>query len=531
MKSRYLYACFCMLILSAVNNVVRAQFNPVRNDTWWKDIKGNPINSQGGGIFRFKEPGTGILKYYWYGAHYYEADSFRLDPVRIYERANFRAVNCYSSTDLVNWTKENDVFTEADAFPAGKNTWAGRLGVAYIRELDLYAMFIQNGREVLIAASKTPTGKFVWNRKINMTDRIGTSNTGDQTVFTDEDTGISYLVYSYGRGRNKIYVSEIGVKDGQIDLLDCIKIFEGESREGNCLFKYGGKYYMYASNIYGWDGSFAYYLVADNIRGPYLPANEMLITKGCEADYAHVSQTGFFVNVKGSKQETVIYCGDRWAEYAGNGIGYNVWVPFSFQGQTPLFNSLSAWSLNAITGEWKVDPENNFVRNGSFEADRKYIPSRFKPVQTELTGWVNEVISGNPISLDSLTSPVLNHNNSATDRKTVIGERSLCISDQIRFERKVSQLIHADELVKLPDGLYTLHAWIKNSKGFTQLFMFANADGKKYKFEFKQENPDWSAISIKDIRVVQGKMDIGFYAQGEAAAFCYIDDVELVKQK
>jgi hypothetical protein len=85
--------------------------------------------------------------------------------------------------------------------------------------------------------------------------------------------------------------------------------------------------------------------------------------------------------------------------------------------------------------------------------------------------------------------------------------------------------------VKLPDGLHTLHAWIKNSKGFTQLFMFANADGKKYKFEFKQENQDWSAISIKDIRVVQGKMDIGFYAQGEAAAFCYIDDVELVKQK
>ena len=104
-----------------------------------------------------------------------------------------------------------------------------------------------------------------------MQEMIGTPNTGDQTVFTDEDTGKSYLVYSYGSGRNKIYVSEIGVKDGKVNLLDCTKIFEGESREGNCMFKYKGKYYMCASNIYGWDASLAYYLVADSIHGPYLP--------------------------------------------------------------------------------------------------------------------------------------------------------------------------------------------------------------------------------------------------------------------
>ena len=37
----------------------------------------------------------------------------------------------------------------------------------------------------------------------------GTSNTGDQTVFTDSDTGKSYLVYSYGVGRGTIWLSEI----------------------------------------------------------------------------------------------------------------------------------------------------------------------------------------------------------------------------------------------------------------------------------------------------------------------------------
>jgi len=110
-----------------------------------------------------------------------------------------------------------------------------------------------------------------------MKNMIGTTNTGDQTVFIDEDTGKSYLIYSYGRGRNKIYVSEIGVKEGMIDLLDCTQIFHGEGREGNCMFKYKGKYYMCASNLYGWDSSYAYYLMADDIRGPYMPSNDMKI--------------------------------------------------------------------------------------------------------------------------------------------------------------------------------------------------------------------------------------------------------------
>ena len=214
-----------------------------------------------------------------------------------------------------------------------------------------------------------------------MQSMIGTSNTGDQTVFTDEKTGKSYLVYSYGKGRNKIYVSEIGVENGQVGLLDCTKVFEGESREGNCMFQYNGRYYMAASNIYGWDASYAYYLVANDIRGPYTPINNMQVMKGCENDYAHVSQTGFFVSIHGSKQTSILYCGDRWANFAGNGLGYNQWVPLSFEDSVPIFNSLHAWDLNASTGVWKVNPLNNYALNPSFEADRKAIPSLVKPVQ------------------------------------------------------------------------------------------------------------------------------------------------------
>lgn len=509
---------------------VNAQPLNIKNDVFWNTKDGQPIYSQGGGIFRFKDPATGMEKFYWYGVHYKGAETYRKAPNKTVAGSGFESVTCYTSTDLVNWTFEADALTKADATQNGRSGWIGRLGVAYVKELNKYAMLVQHGSEVLIAVSQHPVGPFKWHQKISMLDRIGTSNTGDQTVFTDEDTGRSYLVYSYGKGRNKIYISEIGVKNGKVDLLDCNKIFEGAGREGNCMFKYKGKYYMAASNLYGWDASLAYYLVADHINGPYEPKNDMLVMDGSNKDYAHVTQTGFFVTLKGTKQETVIYCGDRWSDFAGNGLGYNQWVPLSFNGYRPFFNSLGSWNLNAKTGEWNVARDNNYVLNGSFEADRKKIPSPVKPVQTFLMGWETVVLKGNKVSLDSATSPVLNHANSEEERKIVIGERSLNISDNIPFERKVYQQITSTPYVKLVDGLYNLKAFLKCSKSFTKLEMYAESSGKRIAYPVKDEISEWKMIELKNIPVKNGKVEIGFIANGDTGAACQVDDVSLVLQ-
>ena len=504
----------------------------IRNDVFWQTKDGKPIFSQGGGIFRFPDPVTGEKKYYWYGVHYKEADTYRNDPSVTLSSSTFASVTCYSSTDLVNWTFEGDVLTtdELKKKDGDRRTWVGRLGVTYVKELKTYAMFVQHGNQVLITVCNTPNGQFTWHQQLNMKDMIGTPNTGDQTVFTDEDNGKSYLVYSYGQGRNKIYISEIGIKDGMINLLDCNKIFQGESREGNCMFKYKGRYYMFASNIYGWDASLAYYLVADDIKGPYLPANDMQVMDGCADDYAHVTQTGFFIRVKGTKQETIVYCGDRWADFAGNGWGYNQWLPLSIDDKGPHFNSLGSWELNAKTGTWKVAAGNNFIKNGSFEADRKAIPSPVKPVQQQLTGWKTEVLEGNAISLDSATSPTLNHINSESERKTVVGEKSLAMSDKIAFKRKVYQVISSTPFVKLEDGKYTLAAKVRNSKGFGRLDMYALSSQKNFINSIREENTDWRIVRIEHIQVRGGKVEAGFLAEGAANAFCYVDDVTLVKE-
>ena len=175
--------------------------------------------------------------------------------------------------------------------------------------------------------------------------------------------------------------------------------------------------------------------------------------------------------------------------------------------------------------------DNNYVKNGSFEADRRYVPTHVKPDQIYLSGWETTVIKGNKVSLDSNTSPVLNYFNSETDRKIVIGEKSLHISDKINFKRKVSQTITSSPYVKLGDGYYTMTAKIKNSSGFDQIEIYAISNGKKKMYSIKIENKTWTTISIKGVLIKGEKVEIGFLAEGISDAHCYVDDVTLVKEK
>ena len=508
----------------------------IRNDVFWNTADGKPLYSQGGGIFRFQDKDSGEMRYYWYGNHYREAETYRHDWSKTPSGNTIVGVSCYSSTDLTHWRDEGLVM-DAKEISGGRGWagWFGRLGVAYIEETRQYALFAQHNSSVMVALADDPTGPFKVHKHIDMKPLIGTPNTGDQTVFTDEDTGRDYLIYSYGKGRHIGYVSEIGVMDdGTIGLKNCVTVYKGEGREGNCMFKYKGKYYLCASNLYGWDSSYAYYLVSDSIYGPYTPTNKMQVMKGCEKDYAHVTQTGFFYTVRGSEQETVIYCGDRWSDFAGNGLGYNQWVPLSFDGDTPIFNSISHWCLDVRTGRWSVGEENNYILNGSFEADRRSIPNQVKPRQEFLLGWETKVIKGNKVSLDNPHSPFLNYINKEEDRKFVIGEKSLCINDSVEFEREVLQVIESTPYVPLMDGEYILSFKVKENGLFRNLLVTVDSKAGKQseRLDVRDEGGSsygWTKVKFP-VKISGGKASVVFYAKGKPLAMCLIDDVELKRR-
>ena len=106
-------------------------------------------------------------------------------------------------------------------------------------------------------------------------------------------------------------------------------VYQGGGREGNCLFKHDGIYYFCSSDLHGWNASAQLLRLRD--QHPWSIRTEFVMG-GTERDFSHVTQTGFFISVKGSVQNTIIFAGDRWSDFAGNGLGYNQWMPLTFSG-------------------------------------------------------------------------------------------------------------------------------------------------------------------------------------------------------
>ena len=111
----------------------------------------------------------------------------------------------------------------------------------------------------------------------------------------------------------------------------------------------------------------------------------------------------------------------------------------------------------------------------------------------------------------------------------MIGEKSLNIHDNVVFQRKVYQGISSTPFVNLEDGSYTLTAKVKTNSLFKSLEMYAESAGSTQKIEINRVADTWKSIVLENVNVKNGKVEIGFNAEGNPGASAQIDDISLVK--
>jgi hypothetical protein len=448
--------------------VVQSTFATITNNTFWNDTAGNPIYSQGGGVFKFGDT------YYWYGVHYRGAESYRANPTQKYDnQVSFVSIPVYSSQDLVNWKFENRVATTSTSLgnlggTMGNAGWIGRLGVAYNENTGKYVLPVQmwhptHDHGVLFLQGNSPTGNFTFGNFQRQVTNSPTTGTGDQTVFTDED-GQDYLIFSNREGRSRAFVSKLRSSDS-LYAEPAVEIGRhGDGREGNAMFKLDGKYHMCASDLHGWNTSVNYCLdsTQGRIQGDYTNYYTM---PGTQMDYSHVTQTGFFVTVEGTVQDTVIYAGDRWADFAWNGIGYNQWVPITKEGSGIRFHSMSQWQFNVTTGEFRVGPDNNHILNPDIQADRIIV--------SNVVGWTRTSSGG-----------VSNVNGGANGS---------------RFALQVNNGSGVRQQMQVPAGTYTLGLYAKGSGRVT----VTGADGKVHTLDIPSSS-GWTKRELTGIALPAG---------------------------
>lgn len=82
----------------------------------------------------------------------------------------------------------------------------------------------------------------------------------------------------------------------------------------------------------------------------------------------------------------------------------------------------------------------------------------------------------------------------------------------------------------LPNGTYTLTAWVRSSGGQAHAHMYATGAGTPKKVaELTQATPDWKRITIPDITVTKGKLEVGFYSKAHGGQWIYADDLQLTR--
>lgn len=463
------------------------------NDRFWKDTDGNFIYSQGGGVLQVGDT------FYWYGVKYNGAVTYAANPTKKNDDTGFAGVTCYSSKDLVNWKFEGIVLKPSEA----GGGWFGRIGVVYNAKSKKYVLAGQGASPSwefgeYFATSDSPTGPFKFARaqpESEMTFFVN-NNTGDQTLFQDDD-GKAYVIASNVKGRTNLYVAPLRESDFlAIDGSRTVNIHKSRvgGREGNAMFKQNGVYYFCSSDLHGWNTSQTYCMSATNILGPY---SEEFVLEGTQHDFSHVTQTGFFVMVKGTKGSFVVNAGDRWSDFAGNGLGYNQWLPISFETGKPVFHSLSEWNINVKEGTWSVGAGNNYCLNPTFEADRVG--------QTTLTGWKLDKADANNI-------------NSTSKKRT--GRWGLYLTDSKTLTQTLT----------VPNGKYTLSAYVQSSGGQSSAKMFAkDFGGSEQSVSIAAAAGNWTKKAVENITVTNGKITIGFSTAGSSSQWIAVDDIELIK--
>lgn len=496
---------------------VNSSKNTITNDTFYTDTDGNLICSQGGGIYKFGD------KYYWYGCKYAEAPVYAANPENGKAgNAAFEAFTCYSSTDLVNWKFEGYPMTRETKGMKDAG-WVGRMGVAYNSNTKKYVLISQYAPGMMFATSDKPEGPYKFEHVVSGVDYFVNGTTGDQTVFQDDD-GKAYVICSSTSGREYLYVAPLRESDfldidadrvreiyrdaeGQyIDENGAIAIKDKKGVEGNCMFKYNGNYYFTGSDLYGWNSSRVYVMQSGEILGTYNAETGLpYIMAGTADNYAHNSQAGFYTTLHGSEQDLVIYCGDRWSDFAGNGIGYNQWVPITMdKNNIPHFNDLHQWRLDAEKGTWEIGEGNNYIRNPEFEADRVKVlaPTGWKAYDN-VDGAANGNLAGRQYAGNFVWQQTAKEDYTARLTQT---------------------------LENLPNGTYTLKAWAKSSGGQNICKLYAVSGGQEVNYALKTPINEWTEFIVSsNIKVTDGKCEIGLYSDAPANAWVQIDNLSLVK--
>ncbi|KAI0505928.1 carbohydrate-binding module family 35 protein [Xylaria bambusicola] len=311
-------------LLLLVATTASATLQIIPGSTWTATNTGAHVQAHGAGIIKV-------------GSTYYMVGEDKTSG------SAFQNINCYSSTNLVEWTYVGALLSRTSSGDLGPNRVVERPKVIYNDSTKQYVLYMHidssnyGEAKVGVATGNSVCGSYTYRGSFQPLGH----QSRDLGLFKDDD-GSAYLLTedrANGLRIEKLSADYLSVASSTYLWPDSI--------EAPAILKRQGTYYMFGSKLTGWDPNDNVYSTARSLSGPW-SAWKTFADSGSKT---YSSQTTFILPFGND----AIYLGDRWVSSNLMRSTY-VWLPLAFSGTTVSMKNYVNWTPDVSAGTWAAAP-------------------------------------------------------------------------------------------------------------------------------------------------------------------------------
>ncbi|KAL4968301.1 glycosyl hydrolase family 43 protein [Aspergillus stella-maris] len=254
----------------------------------------------------------------------------------------FRAINCYSSTNLIEWTFVNALLTVTDVEgdDLGPNRIVERPKVIFNEASGEYVMWMHiddtgyADARTGVAVGESVCGDYVYRESFRP---LGFQSR-DIGLFKDGD-GTGYLLSEDREYGTRI----IRLTDDYLDVEEVTFGWEYFA-ESPALVKREENYFIFGSHLTGWNPNDNVYSTSTSLSGPWTNWTGFAPV----GTNTYSSQVNYVLPL-GTDQ--AVYLGDRWVSSNLAASTY-IWLPLEIDGTDVSLSWYDAWTVDVASGTW-----------------------------------------------------------------------------------------------------------------------------------------------------------------------------------
>lgn len=306
----------------------KSQWTTIKNGQVWLTAEGDTVQAHA--------PGFVLIDGVWYMCGEDRGNSWRPD------------VNLYSSRDLVNWKFEKKIIENGvTTKELGRSRMIERPKLLYNKKTGKYVVWCHyesrnyGASEAACFESDSVNGtyRYIWSgRPLGVKSR-------DCNVFQDAD-GTAYFISTTEENQ---HLGLFRLSDDYHEAVEHTELFSRQQREAPAIVRLGDRYFMFSSACSGWAPNQCKLSYSNNLKEGWTPLENI------GNNIAFDTQAAAILEIKGTKDTTYLYVGDRWQDPTLPETK-TIIFPVEFDGEKCKFEYHERFDINFTTGEWRETP-------------------------------------------------------------------------------------------------------------------------------------------------------------------------------